>query len=828
MGLEPEEAAVPDARAGPSAARCSSRAARVTKCSSAAWKPARSSREPLRARPPASSRGRSRHPSSSAHRPSPRSRRRSRDRSRSSATASRFVDTATTCAGRRLAERSDDPGSERARVRHRLDGREGLRGDDHEGLGRIEVAGRLDRVRAVHVRDEAERQVAAAVVAQRLIRHRRPEIGAADPDVDHVPDRLAGCTQPGAAANAIAERSHAVEHLVDVAHDVLAVDDERALPRHPQGDVEDGAVLGDVDVLAAEHRVAPLLDPTLARERGEQPKRLRRHPVLREIRVDRRRLDGEVGEPLRGRRRTASRRCRPWMSSWWRSSAGPRRAIGERWRHGFLQSAGRARFVDSLKFTFADDEEVHVPTATPMQLGMVGLGRMGANIVRRLMRDGHRCAGTDVGAEAVAALAGGGNDRARRSPAELVAALDSPAHRLGDGSRRARSPSTRSPTSPSSSSRATRSSTAATPATTTTSAAPATLAEKGINYLDVGTSGGVFGLERGFCLMVGGTDRGRRRGSRRSSPRSRRASAPPSARPGATGDPAPEENGWLHCGPAGAGHFVKMVHNGIEYGLMAAYAEGLNILHHANAGGDRARAGRRDRAARRSPSSTATTSTSPRSPSCGGAAASSPRGCSTSPPRRSTSRPTSRASPAASRTPVRAAGRRSPRSTPARRRPCSPPRCTRASPHAARTTSATGALRDAQAVRRPPREADLRAADRRTNVRTPSRHASAREPALSALGIDAFGRRPTPTPDGSRAAATATRSPRFIVGMPSPYTVAARTTAASSGRGGHAASGTEAASVIEDAVSNDSLGLVELDIDGLDPALGSVGYWLRP
>ena len=109
------------------------------------------------------------------------------------------------------------------------------------------------------------------------------------------------------------------------------------------------------------------------------------------------------------------------------------------------------------------------------------------------------------------------------------------------------------------------------------------LEPRGIHYIDVGTSGGVFGLERGFCLMIGGQPE----------PVTRldpifRALAPgvdaASRTPGRTGDPAPAEMGYLHCGPAGAGHFVKMVHNGIEYGLMAAYAEGLNVLHSANAG----------------------------------------------------------------------------------------------------------------------------------------------------------------------------------------------------------------------------------------------------
>ena len=220
-------------------------------------------------------------------------------------------------------------------------------------------------------------------------------------------------------------------------------------------------------------------------------------------------------------------------------------------------------------------------TTTPMQLGMVGLGRMGANLVRRLMRDGHHCVGTDVSADAVEALADEGMTAAG-SPGELVDALDPPRAvwvmvpageiteraiselaellspgdtvidggntRFHDDIRRARE-----------------------------------LSGREIHYIDCGTSGGVFGLERGFCLMVGGEDE----------PVARLApiftSLAPGLdaagrTPGRSGDPAPEELGWLHCGPPGAGHFVKMVHNGIEYGLMAAYAEGLNLLHHANAG----------------------------------------------------------------------------------------------------------------------------------------------------------------------------------------------------------------------------------------------------
>jgi 6-phosphogluconate dehydrogenase len=111
----------------------------------------------------------------------------------------------------------------------------------------------------------------------------------------------------------------------------------------------------------------------------------------------------------------------------------------------------------------------------------------------------------------------------------------------------------------------------------------AKLRESGIHFVDVGTSGGVWGLQRGYCLMIGGDDEA----VERLSPVFE-ALAPGMEAAGRTlgrkGDPTPEEQGWLHCGPSGAGHFVKMVHNGIEYGLMQSYAEGLNVLKHANVG----------------------------------------------------------------------------------------------------------------------------------------------------------------------------------------------------------------------------------------------------
>jgi len=220
-------------------------------------------------------------------------------------------------------------------------------------------------------------------------------------------------------------------------------------------------------------------------------------------------------------------------------------------------------------------------TKTPMQLGMVGLGRMGANIVRRLLRDGHECVGYNRTPDAVAALAAEGavgasslEDFASKLSAPRVAWVMVPAGEVTenvisalagvlepgdviidggnthyhDDLRRA-----------------------------------AALREKGIHHVDVGTSGGVWGLERGFCLMIGGE----KAVVDRLGPLF--ASIAPgvdaAARtPGRTGTPSPAEHGYFHCGPNGAGHFVKMVHNGIEYGLMAAYAEGLNVIANADVG----------------------------------------------------------------------------------------------------------------------------------------------------------------------------------------------------------------------------------------------------
>jgi 6-phosphogluconate dehydrogenase len=215
-----------------------------------------------------------------------------------------------------------------------------------------------------------------------------------------------------------------------------------------------------------------------------------------------------------------------------------------------------------------------------MQLGMIGLGRMGANMVRRLQRAGHQCVAFDRNAESVKQVAQDGAIAAT-SVDDLVTKLNRPravwlmvpaavvdatlkelAAKLDAGDividggnsyyiddiRRAKE-----------------------------------LAGKGLHYVDVGTSGGVWGLERGYCQMIGGEKQvvahldpvfqslapGRGEIART---------------PGREKVPGTAEEGYLHCGPSGAGHFVKMVHNGIEYGLMAAYAEGLNILKHANAG----------------------------------------------------------------------------------------------------------------------------------------------------------------------------------------------------------------------------------------------------
>ena len=205
-----------------------------------------------------------------------------------------------------------------------------------------------------------------------------------------------------------------------------------------------------------------------------------------------------------------------------------------------------------------------------MQLGMVGLGRMGANMTKRLEAAGHEIKTFDPNVDSTAS-----------TPEELVQQLDAPrsvwlmvpagivdsvvsqfaphlqegdtivdggnSYYVDDLSRQKK------------------------------------LRERGIHYVDVGVSGGVFGLARGYCLMVGGDDEAVERLEPVFEVLAPGVDAAPRT-PGRDGEPSPEEQGWLHCGPTGAGHFVKMVHNGIEYGLMQAYAEGMNVLKHANIG----------------------------------------------------------------------------------------------------------------------------------------------------------------------------------------------------------------------------------------------------
>jgi 6-phosphogluconate dehydrogenase len=231
----------------------------------------------------------------------------------------------------------------------------------------------------------------------------------------------------------------------------------------------------------------------------------------------------------------------------------------------------------------ADDSEkehLDLTGADTMQLGMIGLGRMGANMVRRLLKNGHTCVVYDRSPDSVKQLSGDGAKGSSSlddfvgklqkpraiwlmvpaavvdaSIAELVPKLDAGDILIDGGNsyyiddiRRAKE-----------------------------------LQPKGIHYVDVGTSGGVWGLERGYCQMIGGEKEvvghldpifRTLAPGRGDIPRT----------PGREKVTSTAEDGYLHCGPNGAGHFVKMVHNGIEYGLMAAYAEGLNILKHANIG----------------------------------------------------------------------------------------------------------------------------------------------------------------------------------------------------------------------------------------------------
>jgi 6-phosphogluconate dehydrogenase len=216
----------------------------------------------------------------------------------------------------------------------------------------------------------------------------------------------------------------------------------------------------------------------------------------------------------------------------------------------------------------------------PMQLGMIGLGRMGSSMVRRLLRAGQQCVVHDVQAAPMTQLAGEGaqaapalEDLARLLPRPRAVWLMVPAAVVdrtiqdlvphleegdvlidggnswyGDDIRRAKE-----------------------------------LRTRGIHYVDVGTSGGVWGLERGYCMMIGGEEEVVRRLDPVFAALAPGIDAAPRT-PGRENLGGTAEQGYLHCGPNGAGHFVKMVHNGIEYGVMAAYAEGLAVLNHANVG----------------------------------------------------------------------------------------------------------------------------------------------------------------------------------------------------------------------------------------------------
>ncbi len=219
-------------------------------------------------------------------------------------------------------------------------------------------------------------------------------------------------------------------------------------------------------------------------------------------------------------------------------------------------------------------------TDRPMQLGMIGLGRMGSNLGRRLTRDGHHCVAFDRKPDVVTSLVAEGAAGAHSFP-ELVRKLDRPRNIwimipavvvqptldqlvplldpgdvvIDGGNSYYRDDMTRA----------------------------AALSRAGIHYVDVGTSGGVWGLDRGFCLMIGGQAEAVQRLDPIFTTLAPGAgSAAPTPSRTRTGGTAPD--GYLHCGPNGAGHFVKMVHNGVEYGMMAAIAEGLSIIQHANAG----------------------------------------------------------------------------------------------------------------------------------------------------------------------------------------------------------------------------------------------------
>jgi len=214
-----------------------------------------------------------------------------------------------------------------------------------------------------------------------------------------------------------------------------------------------------------------------------------------------------------------------------------------------------------------------------MQLGMIGLGRMGGNMVRRLMRGGHECVVWDHSATSINQLAGEGAIGAE-SLDGFVSKLSKP-----------RAIWIMVPAGSATEKTVTDLSTRIEGGDTIIDGGNSnykddarraiSLREKGINYVDVGTSGGVWGLERGYCMMIGGPEEA----VRRLDPIFKTLAPGPgdiSRTPGREKVKGTVEDGYLHCGPSGSGHFVKMVHNGIEYGLMQAYAEGFDIFHNAN------------------------------------------------------------------------------------------------------------------------------------------------------------------------------------------------------------------------------------------------------
>jgi len=218
-----------------------------------------------------------------------------------------------------------------------------------------------------------------------------------------------------------------------------------------------------------------------------------------------------------------------------------------------------------------------------MQIGMVGLGRMGGNMVRRLMRGGHECLVFDLNAENVAQIAAEGAiatgsmaemverlaapraiwimvpaGEATQQTVETLGGMLSPGDIIIDGGNSNFKDDVRR---------------------------AAMLSERGIHYVDVGTSGGVWGAERGYCLMIGGEESSFRHLEpifRTLAPGRGAIERTPGRDEAGTGFSQSVEEGYLYCGPNGAGHFVKMIHNGIEYGLMQAFAEGFDIMRNAN------------------------------------------------------------------------------------------------------------------------------------------------------------------------------------------------------------------------------------------------------